>query len=626
MIKFIKKIKSRLLTFFANWRIQLSTRFRASREHGAAALITVLSVLSASLLLISFFGFSFSASKKVVSNKINSQKIFYASEAGLEDNIYRIKNQRNYTSTNSLPVGSGQSNITISSNGNTKTIFSEGVIGNTIRRLQSVVTITTSEIAFHYGVQVGAGGLVMGENAEITGNVYSNGPIEGDNRSIIDGEAIVATAMALDDQWTTKNNETIFGEQNTNPDVFDVAQSFTPDATGTLARIDFYLKKNGTPSDITVRILTNSGASPSKTVVGSTTLEASKVTTSYGWVDATFSTMPTLTTGITYWIMLDTSDSSNKYWYWGKDSDLGNENGVSKYSNDWNAGSPVWNTDSGDFNFKTWFGTGINGIDGVIIKGNAKANTITDSKICGDAYYQTIDSDSLDFVNSPSSPCPTPLTNGTAYPDSSDPAAQSMPISQGNITDWENDAADGGTISGDLSITTNTSLGPKKITGNLLMTSNNKTLTITGTVYVQGYIDVDNGSAIKCDASYGVNSCIIITDGWIHIANNGIFSGSGQSESFLMMLTASNCDGSFSSGCTHHDAAVDLHNNANAVIFYVPNGLLNLHNGVNVTEATAYKLSLDNGAIVTYDQGLANANFSSGPGASWQINDWKEVE
>ena len=157
MIKFIKKIKSRLLTFFANWRIQLSTRFRASREHGAAALITVLSVLSASLLLISFFGFSFSASKKVVSNKINSQKIFYASEAGLEDNIYRIKNQRNYTSTNSLPVGSGQSNITISSNGNTKTIFSEGVIGNTIRRLQSVVTITTSEIAFHYGVQVGAG-------------------------------------------------------------------------------------------------------------------------------------------------------------------------------------------------------------------------------------------------------------------------------------------------------------------------------------------------------------------------------------------------------------------------------------------------------------------------------------
>lgn len=93
-----------------------------------------------------------------------------------------------------------------------------------------------------------------------------------------------------------------------------------------------------------------------------------------------------------------------------------------------------------------------------------------------------------------------------------------------------------------------------------------------------------------------------------------------------MMLTNSNCDGSSPTGCTHHDGAVDIHNNATGVIFYAPNGMVNLHNGVNVTEVTAYKLRLDNTAIITYESGLANANFSSGPGASWQINDWKEVE
>ena len=263
----------------------------------------------------------------------------------------------------------------------------------------------------------------------------------------------------------------------------------------------------------------------------------------------------------------------------------------------------------------------------MIVTGIAKANTITNSKICGDAYYQTIDTDSLNFLNTPTNPtCADPLTNGTAYPGSPDAPQANMPISQANINQWKEEAQVGEPITGDYDISTDVSLGPKEITGNLNMTSNNKTLTITGTIYVHGNIDISNGSTIKCDASYGADSCIILADGWIHLSNNGIFSGSGTTGSFLMMLTTLACTGVPVAGCGHHDGAIDVHNNALGVIFYASNGMINLHNGVNITEAVAYKLRIDNTAVITYNQGLADSSFSSGPSAGWQISDWKEIQ
>ena len=91
-----------------------------------------------------------------------------------------------------------------------------------------------------------------------------------------------------------------------------------------------------------------------------------------------------------------------------------------------------------------------------------------------------------------------------------------------------------------------------------------------------------------------------------------------------MVLTTSACDGSSESGCTHHSAALDLHNNAEGAIFYAGSGLVNLHNNVNVTQLTAWKLALDNNAVVQYAIGLADFNFSSGPSGGWDVRDWRE--
>ena len=43
-------------------------------------------------------------------------------------------------------------------------------------------------------------------------------------------------------------------------------------------------------------------------------------------------------------------------------------------------------------------------------------------------------------------------------------------------------------------------------------------------------------------------------------------------------------------------------------------------------EATAYGITMDNNATITYESGLADMTFSSGPGGGYDISAWKEIE
>ena len=47
-------------------------------------------------------------------------------------------------------------------------------------------------VSFHYGVQVGEGGIIMENSAQVIGNVFSNGPIVGQNSNIVKGDIISA--------------------------------------------------------------------------------------------------------------------------------------------------------------------------------------------------------------------------------------------------------------------------------------------------------------------------------------------------------------------------------------------------------------------------------------------------
>lgn len=602
-----------------------------NNQKGFAALFITILVLAV------IFGIAVSITiltlgeQKISRNIILSSQAYYLAEAGIEDAVYRMKSEMNIPPSYSITIDTRKAEISINSlSPNNRIITSLADVGNTFRKIEIRMSIDTTNPNFFYGAQVGDLGLKMENNSRIegtgglAGNVYSNGPVDGASGATITGDAFIATGMSENQNHSIYNSDQIFGKENP---VIDIAQSFKPSLSNRLVKVSIYIKKIGEPDDRTVRILTDSAGSPSKTSLALATLGSNLVGTSYGWADIVFSTPPNLTQGTTYWLMVDVTRDKNNYFSWGRDQNQGYGFGEAKYTQDWKAASPIWTTIAGDLNFKTFMGGQITFLRDVIVIGDAHANTISISKICGNAYYQTIDEDSLIFLNNPQKPtCPEPLTPGTAFPGSSDPPVEALPISDSNINQWKQEATDGGVYTGDLTVKSDVSYGPKKIDGNLIMTSTNKTLTVTGTIYVTGYIDIDNGSAIRCSPTYDLNSCVVLADKWIHISNNGVFGGSGQPGSYIMILSTSNCDGSSSINCTHHNAAMDLHNNAIGAIFYANDGLIFLHNGVEVLELVAKKIHLEPNALIRYEQGLINANFSSGPGGEWKIDSWKEIE
>lgn len=195
-----------------------------------------------------------------------------------------------------------------------------------------------------------------------------------------------------------------------------------------------------------------------------------------------------------------------------------------------------------------------------------------------------------------------------------------LPISDEQINEWKDEALAGGVFVADYTVSGGTIdyLGPRKIEGNLVL-ENNATLVITGTIWVVGNILFANGSITKLDDFYGGTSGMIIADGRINAENGAELQGSGQEGSYLMLLSTN-------SSIDQANPAIDVKNNAQGAIFYVSNGLARLRNNMQVREVTGYKIYLDNNAIVEYEIGLEDTAFSSGPGGSWEISEWKEIE
>ena len=255
------------------------------------------------------------------------------------------------------------------------------------------------------------------------------------------------------------------------------------------------------------------------------------------------------------------------------------------------------------------------GLTGVINAMNvgldAHAHTVTGSTVTGVLYCVVGTANTANTTNM----CNTSLA---------DPGPEPMPVSDDQITSWKADAEAGGTISGNYTVSTTTAtLGPKKITGNLTL-QNNKILTITGTLWVEGNIDMGNGSQIVLASSYGGAGGLVIVDGTTNIQNNAVFAGSGQTGSYVMVVSTSDCP---QSPLCFAAPAIQLSNNAGAVILNAQRGTVSFSNNGQANSASAYQILLNNNAQVIYDNGLKNAYFSSGPsGGGYSYASWKEVE
>jgi len=199
--------------------------------------------------------------------------------------------------------------------------------------------------------------------------------------------------------------------------------------------------------------------------------------------------------------------------------------------------------------------------------------------------------------------------------------SKDLPISQSVIDNWKVDAEGGGEIIGDYILDGKVTeyLGPQKITGNLTL-DNKATLIMTGTIWVVGDVLVRNGAGIKLDpVSYGGMSGVLLVDGKIKIRPGVILEGSGQEGSYLLLLSTNPSSDKLA-------PAIDVDNTTAGGIFYTNQGLVVIRNNVETREVTGYQVYLEENAIIDYETGLEDTSFTSGPGGSWEVASWKEIE
>lgn len=568
-------------------------------------LVSVIFFLFISLAIVSGLVTPTVREFKNASVNLNSKKAYFLAESGVEDAIYRIRNNKTIGGSETLALDSNSATTTITTSGSEKQIESLGDVNN-FERTVNVKLVTSGGVSFNYGVQVGQGGIELEGSGTINGNVYANGPITGDSSAIITGTAISANSPALVADQTngsgTPANNVNFGNANGTQDIAQSFQITTNDSP--LNKIQLYIKKTSTPVDATVKIVNDAGGSPGTTVYATGTLVSSSVGTTYGWVNVSFTTNPVLDNSTTYWLVVDAATSSTKFYTIGAASG-GYANGLGKigqFSGTWNNTTP-----SG---LDYYFGIYLGGVTGLIAgSSGSQFNQLHVGTVSGTAQAHTVNyTNSTGLIY-----CASGTGNNKSCTAQTDPVYIAMPVTDANIADWKDQAEGGGIINGNYSVGwAGATLGPKKIVGNLTV-SGGGTLTVSGTLWVTGNITLDGGALIRLSAGYGTNDGVLIADGNITISGGGHATGSGTSGSYIMMLSTS------SSG-----SAISVSGGAGAVIVYAPEGTINISGGAALKEATGYRITVDGGSSITYESGLANTNFSSGPSGEWTVEEWKE--
>ncbi len=587
-------------------------------EKGAAMIIVVLFFIILSTTLLIGISAPISNQIKGTNEFLTSKSSYSIADSQAENAMYRFNKGKTDAPTDLTLLGATASAV-LTNVGGDKSLVVEGSKSIFDRYIKAIFR-TGDGIAFNYGLQLGNGGLVMEGSAHVNGNVYANGDISGNGGSgwyttYISGTAIAATVanptLSLSVSTTTQTLTAFpFGQTNTNQ---DIAQSFVAGTTTAISQINLYIKKTGTPANVTVKIVNNNSGVPGSTLITSGTLSASTVTTSYAYVPTLMSSAVALASGTTYWIVLDTASNNASSYY-----------SLATYTNVYSAGATKQgrfgtsfadlSPTTQDFDFSVWVGGDAGSITNMGVgtsgTGDAWANTITNTKVTGNLYCQS------GSGNTNSSGSAKACDTSRA-----DPVSVSYPVSDANIAEWEADATAGGSTS-TISIagTATRSLGPIKINGNLTVTASGN-LNITGPIYVTGNVVIDGNSDVAVDSTLSNSSAVITADGSITIGTSGDITGAG-SNSYLVFNSDKTC--TTTANCTSNPSII-VSGDAGAIILNTLNGGVSLAGSATVKAVVAKQLYMNGSTAVNYEAGLADVNFTSGPSGAWTKQSWKEV-
>lgn len=262
--------------------------------------------------------------------------------------------------------------------------------------------------------------------------------------------------------------------------------------------------------------------------------------------------------------------------------------------------------------------------------GTIYANTIDHIDAGMDAYFNVqIGNDSQNPVG------------GTRYTPSPNQPPVEFPISTTTIQEWKDAITNYGTtiaatdplcLSGEYELDTSITIGYLKVECDLNIrdTGGGVTITLDGPIWVEGDLAFTQGPIIQIDPSLGRRSVQFIVDNEsdrltssrIQVRNSTDFFGSGDDRSYIMLMSMN--ESASSSGS---EIAIDVSQSANGdVLVYAGAGLVEIGNNIDLREVTGYQISVSNGSSVTYESGLANLLFTSGPGGAYVLEDWGQIE
>ena len=167
--------------------------FKNNQKGFAAFLITILIFIIVFSITVSIFILTYNQ-QKIFRNIINSTQAYYLAEGGVEDALLRMVKRMSWLSPYTINVDEGITTVGISDIiGGSRTITAEGNVDERIRKVNIVYAVSVDKIAFHYGAQVGNGGMIMENNSKVIGNVFSNGSVVcPEEKAFITNSLIVA--------------------------------------------------------------------------------------------------------------------------------------------------------------------------------------------------------------------------------------------------------------------------------------------------------------------------------------------------------------------------------------------------------------------------------------------------
>lgn len=250
------------------------------------------------------------------------------------------------------------------------------------------------------------------------------------------------------------------------------------------------------------------------------------------------------------------------------------------------------------------------------ILNSAHADSVLNASVATDAYYKTDPSDISGTT-----------VGGTKHPNSATPTLVALPTL--DLDFWHTIAEDGGVINGDYYPADNSTLGPVKIIGNLVL-SQNVDVTLKGPVWVVGNITTQNGSSITLDSSFDLYGTVILADdpndrvnnGKINVVNGTVINGSGNPKCHILMVA-------MNESLVDTAPAISVAQTASGVVFLSPNGTLRLANNASAKSLAAKRLFLDQNSTVTYDSSeLADMNFSASPSGVFNLakGTWRQIK